>query len=144
MVPYMSKLTDKQEKFCHLVVELGNQSEAYRGAYNAENMKAETIHKRSGELMAEGAVAGRVQELRDSAIESHGITMESLLKELEEARTCALTAETVQSSAAVSATMSKAKLLGLDKLIVDHTSSDGSMSPTRIEIVAPSMEDDDD
>ena len=86
-------------------------------------MKAETIHKRSGELMADGAVRGRVDELRESAKQSHGITMDSLLKELEEARTCALTAETVQSSAAVSATMSKAKLLGMDKQIVDHTIS---------------------
>jgi len=119
----MSKLTDKKERFAQLVVELGNQSDAYRGAYNTENMKAETIHKRSGELMADGAVRGRVDELRESAKQSHGITMDSLLKELEEARTCALTAETVQSSAAVSATMSKAKLLGMDKQIVDHTIS---------------------
>lgn len=125
----MSKLTDKQERFAQLVVELGNQSDAYRGAYNTENMKAETIHKRSGELMADGAVRGRVDELRESAKQSHGITMESLLKELEEARTCALAAETVQSSAAVSATMSKAKLLGMDKQIIDHQSSDGTMSP---------------
>lgn len=125
----MSKLTDKKERFAQLVVELGNQSDAYRGAYNTENMKTETIHKRSGELMADGAVRGRVDELRESAKQSHGITMESLLKELEEARTCALTAETVQSSAAVSATMSKAKLLGMDKQIIDHQSSDGTMSP---------------
>ena len=34
-----------------------------------------------------------------------------------------------QSSAAVAATMGKAKLVGLDKQIVDHTSSDGTMTP---------------
>jgi phage terminase small subunit len=140
----MIKLTDKQEKFCHLVIELGNTSEAYRQSYNAGKMKTETINRKAKELMDNGKITARLTELREPIIEKHNITVESLLKELEEARTCALTAETVQSSAAVSATMSKAKLLGLDKLIVDHTSSDGSMSPTRIEIVAPSMEDDDD
>ena len=41
----------------------------------------------------------------------------------------ALAAETPQASAAVGATMGKAKLLGLDKQIIDHRSADGSMSP---------------
>ncbi|MWQ13254.1 terminase small subunit, partial [Glaesserella parasuis] len=31
----------------------------------------------------------------------------------------------------------KAKLLGLDKQVIDHTSSDGSLLPTVIELVAP-------
>lgn len=122
-------LTDKQEKFCQLVVELGNNSDAYRGAYSAEKMKAETINNKAYQLLQQGDIGARVNELRENAKESHGITVDSLLKELEEARTCALTAETVQSSAAVSATMSKAKLLGMDKQIIDHQSTDGSMSP---------------
>jgi phage terminase small subunit len=119
----MSKLTDKQEKFCHLVIELGNNSEAYRQAYNAGKMKTETINRKAKELMDNGKITARLTELREPIIEKHNITVESLLKELEEARTCALTAETVQSSAAVSATMSKAKLLGMDKQIIDHTIS---------------------
>ena len=32
---------------------------------------------------------------------------------------------------AVAATMGKAKLLGLDKQVIDHQSSDGSMSPAK-------------
>lgn len=125
----MAKLTDKQERFAQLVVELGNNSDAYRGAYNASNMKPETINSKAYVLLQRDDIGTRVAELRGNAIKAHGITMESLLKELEEARTCALTAETVQSSAAVSATMSKAKLLGWDKQIIDHQSSDASMSP---------------
>ena len=39
--------------------------------------------------------------------------MDDLIRELEEARTAALTADSVQSAAAVSATMGKAKLLGM-------------------------------
>lgn len=129
-------LTVKQEKFCQAYIETGNASEAYRLTYDASKMKPETIHKRSSELMANGEVSGRINDLQSKHEERHKLTVDDLLRELEEARVAALTAETVQSSAAVGATMGKAKLLGLDKQIIDHQSSDGSMKPTRIELVA--------
>ena len=112
-------LTIKQEKFAQLVVELGDKSKAYRGAYDAERMKPETVHKRSGELIANGAVAGRIDELRAELAQRGRCTLDSLLRELEEARTVALSCETPQSSAAVAATMGKAKLCGLDKQLVE-------------------------
>lgn len=76
------------------------------------------------------------------AIDSHklmvqkrcGITLKSLIDELEEARVAALTAETVQSSAAVAATQAKAKLTGMDKLVIDNISSDGSMTPKGVNV----------
>ena len=34
-----NQLTPKQEKFAQVYVECGNASEAYRQAYNAENMQ---------------------------------------------------------------------------------------------------------
>jgi hypothetical protein len=55
------------------------------------------------------------------------LTVEDLLRELEEARQLAISTEA--PAPAVSATMGKAKLLGLDKQVIDHQSSDGSMSP---------------
>ena len=112
-------LTIKQEKFAQLVVELGDKSKAYRGAYNAERMKPETVHKRSGELIANGAVAGRIDQLRGEAAKAHRCTVESLLRELEETRVSALNRETPQCGAAVAATMGKAKLCGLDKQLVE-------------------------
>ena len=63
-----------------------------------------------------------------------GITLQSLIDELEEARVAALTAETVQSSAAVAATQAKAKLTGMDKLVIDNISSDGSMTPRGVSV----------
>lgn len=63
-----------------------------------------------------------------------GITLQSLLDELEEARLAALGAETVQSSAAVAATQAKAKLTGMDKLVIDNISSDGSMTPKGVSV----------
>lgn len=76
------------------------------------------------------------------AIDSHklmvqkrcGITLQSLIDELEEARLAALGAETVQSSAAVAATQAKAKLTGMDKLVIDNISSDGSMTPKGVNV----------
>lgn len=63
-----------------------------------------------------------------------GITLQSLIDELEEARQAALGAETVQSSVAVAATQAKAKLTGMDKLVIDNISSDGSMTPKGVNV----------
>ncbi len=114
-------LTQKQENFCLAYIETGNASEAYRSAYNAENMKSETIHVKACELLKKGNVAVRVDELRTKAIKRNEITVDDLVKELENARIAALTSETVQASAAISATMGKAKLLGLGVEKVDLT-----------------------
>ena len=115
------QLTPKQENFCLAYIETGNASEAYRSAYDAENMKAETIHVKASELLSSDKVSVRVKELRDKAAKRNQITVDDLIRELEEARIAALTAETPQSSAATAATMGKAKLLGLDKQIIEQT-----------------------
>lgn len=121
-------LTQKQENFCLKYVECGNASEAYRFAYSAERMKPTTINVKACELLADGNISVRVQELKRQHAKRHQITVDDLLAELEENRQAALQAETPQASAATAATMGKAKLLGMDKQIIDHTSSDGSMA----------------
>lgn len=104
------------ELFSQHMHETGNKSEAYRLTFpeKAKKWKDETIHKRASEMSLLREVQGRVKELKEESAAKHSITIESLLNELDEARLAALGAETVQSSAAVSATMSKAKLVGLD------------------------------
>lgn len=115
----MPKLTPKQEKFCLLYIELGDASEAYRQSYHCSKMKPETINVKASELLKNGKIAVRVQELHDSHRQRHNIVVDDLLDELEEARQAALKAmPSPQCSAAVGATMGKAKLLGLDKLVV--------------------------
>lgn len=74
-------LTPKQEKFCQEYVQCGNASEAYRRAYNAVNMKTATINKRSGELMQNGAVAGRISEINEE-IKSKAIASAEEVQEL--------------------------------------------------------------
>jgi phage terminase small subunit len=115
----MAGLTIKQEAFCQAYIETGNASEAYRTAYAADKMKAGAIHVNASKLLDNAKVALRVKELQGEIKQRHNVTVDSLLAELEEARQKALGAETPQSSAAVAATMGKAKLTGLDKQIVE-------------------------
>jgi phage terminase small subunit len=114
-------LTLKQENFCLAYLETGNASEAYRRAYDAENMKNEALYVEANRLMENPKVALRLEELRQPIMERHAVTVDSLILELEEARQVALGAETPQSSAAVAATMGKAKLCGLDKQIIEQS-----------------------
>lgn len=121
----MSDLTAKQEAFAVKYVECGNASEAYRHAYEAGEMADKTIWEEASKTLANPKVATRVQELREAIAEAAKLTVADLLRELEEARTAALTAETVQASAAAAATMGKAKLLGLDKQALTISGPDG-------------------
>ena len=117
-------LTAKQEKFCNAYIETGNASEAYRMAYNTENMKIESVHCKACELLKNVKVTARVKELQAEAAKRNEITVDDLVKELEEARIIASTQETAQSSAMVAATLGKAKLLGL---VIDKTEHKGEI-----------------
>lgn len=132
--PDAQLLTTKQEAFACKYVECGNASEAYRHAYDAGKMADSTIWVKASELLSNGKVAVRVKELRDAIAEAHKLTVADLLRELEEARTAALTAETPQASAAATATMGKAKLLGLDKQTIEVTGKDGGPIAQSIEV----------
>lgn len=115
-------LTLKQEAFCQAYIEnKGNASEAYRTAYAAGKMKLESIHVNASKLLADAKVALRISELQQEHRNKHDVTVSGLLEELEEARQRALSAETPQASAAVAATMGKARLTGLDKVLIDLT-----------------------
>lgn len=114
-------ITQKQENFCLKYVECGNASEAYRHAYKAEKMTDKQVWEEASKLLKGPKVSQRVAELKEMHTERHKITVDELLAELEENRQAALQAETAQASAATAATMGKAKLLGLDKQIIENT-----------------------
>jgi phage terminase small subunit len=63
-------LTAKQEAFCQGIADGLTQADAYRRAYNAENMADSTVYVKSSELMADGKISGRVQEMRDKLAEA--------------------------------------------------------------------------
>ena len=133
------ELTEKQEAFAQGVASGKTQADAYRDSYSADNMKPSSLYVEASTLMSNPKISRRVKQLQEQNSLRNQITVDTLLAELEENRQAALTAETPQAGAATTATMGKAKLLGLDKQVVDHISSDGSMAtrPTRIELVAP-------
>jgi len=116
-------LTIKQERFCMVYVETGNASEAYRQAYNAENMKEASINVNACKLLTDAKIAPRIKELKSGHVKRHELTIDDLVKQLEEARQVALALENPQCSAAISATMGTAKLLGL---VVDKNETTGA------------------
>ena len=111
-------LTEKQEAFCRAFVETGNASEAYRRAYDAKNMGQNTIAVKASEMLNKDNISVRLRQLREVHQKRHNVTVDSLVAELEEIKNVALSAETPQSSAAVAAVLGKAKLMGLDKQLV--------------------------
>lgn len=124
MKVYLMDLTVKQENFCQGVAKGLTYSDAYRQAYNASKMKMETINRKAVELMSNGKVAARVEELKRRALQRYDLTVDDIVEELEDARKIAR--KLGQSSAMVSASMGKAKLFGM---IVDkkaRTDSEGN------------------
>ena len=119
------KLTPKQERFCQVYIETGNASEAYRQSYNTAKMKPETVNRTAKQLLDNRKIAARLDELREEHAKRHEITVDDLVAELEEARKLAF--ETDKAAAAVSATMGKAKLLGL---VVDKQETAITQAPT--------------
>lgn len=117
------RFTDKMENFCLAYVETGNASEAYRLSYSAEKMDPKSVCREAWIVLQKPQVQARIDELREIVMERHEITVDTLLIELEEARKLAIAGS--QASAAVGATMGKAKLLGLDKKIVEITGKNG-------------------
>ncbi len=104
-------LTSKQEKFSLSVASGMSQIEAYRSAYNAENMLAATIYSRASELMADSKISGRVDALREPIIKKAQITLEKHLETLDALRIAA--AADTQFSAAISAEVERGKASGL-------------------------------
>lgn len=61
----MTKLTPKQEAFAKAIaIEGMNYSEAYKKAYNAENMLPKTITEKASRLVAQDNIGARIAELR--------------------------------------------------------------------------------
>lgn len=130
----MNKLTPKQEQFCKLYIELGNASDAYRQSYNT-NANSQSVNVRACELLKNSNVTVRIKELQSVASEKHNVTVEGLLTELEQARISALACDIPQANAAITATMGKAKLCGLDKRVIGHNNPINNLPVTIVERV---------
>lgn len=103
----MAELTAKQEAFVReYLIDLNATQAAIRAGYSAE-----TAYSQGQRLLKHVEVASAISKGQAKAAKRAEITVQSLAEELEEAR--ALAIKEAQSSAAVAATMGKAKLFGL-------------------------------
>jgi phage terminase small subunit len=118
-----TNLKPKQEAFACAYVETGNASEAYRRAYDAGRMKAETVNRKAKECLDNGKITARITALQAQHAKRHDITVDNITAMLREDREKAHGQG--QISAAVSATMGLAKLHGL---IVDKAKQDVNLS----------------
>jgi hypothetical protein len=75
----MSKeLTKKQEAFAQAVLTESTLSNAYRVAYDCEDMSSKTINEEAGKLFNHPKVTPRVQELRKKEIQLKAKTNEEI------------------------------------------------------------------
>lgn len=64
----MRPLTMKQEKFVNGLIKGLSQREAYKQAYNAKKMKDSTIDRKACELMQNGKVSARFNEINGKVV----------------------------------------------------------------------------
>ena len=130
------KLNSKQEAFAQALADGKTQADAYRIAYGQGKMSDKTIHEQASKLAAVPKVSTRIDQLKKVVAERALWTREQSIEALIDA--LAVAKEGGQSSAMTGAVKELNAMHGFNAPAkIDHTSSDGSMSPPRvIEIVA--------
>jgi len=121
------ELKPKEEKFAQLYIELGNASEAYRKAYNSK-AKQESVAVNASKLLAKANVSLRVKQLKEeTAQQSTWSRLDSIkvLSEIARGQD-----QEAKPNDRVNATKALNAMHGFDKQTIDHTSSDGSMTPS--------------
>ena len=102
-------LKDKQARFVEeYLIDSNATQAAIRAGYSEKS-----AYSIAGENMKKPEIVDAIAKGRAEIAKRNELTIDDIIRELEEARTAALTAESPQSSAAVAATMGKAKVLGM-------------------------------
>lgn len=76
------KLTGKQEQFALGVADGLSQADAYRAAYDTNNMKEATIHQKASLMMKQDKIRARVEELREALVIETKWSREDSVEEL--------------------------------------------------------------
>ena len=76
-------LTSKQEAFAQALADGLNQSDAYRKAYDANNMKPETVQNSAYKVLKNDEVTARVKELQDTIVSKQLWTREDSVRTLK-------------------------------------------------------------
>ena len=109
-----NELTIKQEKFALEYILTGNASEAYRRAYDAENMLNRTINRKATDLLKHEKVSSKIAELKKEMVKKYEVKRDYILKSLVEnmeiAKNEGVLSEVRQNAQAI------CKMEGFDKL----------------------------
>ena len=135
-------MTPKQAAFVsEYMIDHNATQAAIRAGYSKRTARQQAV-----ELLANADVQQAIQAAELSAQQRNAITVDDLLSELEDARQ--LAKGEGQASAMVSATMSKAKMLGFDKPQAATGQQQGGTIQvvfdepvTRIRLVAPDLDE---
>ena len=127
------KLTPKQEGFCQDYITTSSQTRAYELNYNVKNMQKNSIHSKAHELMQNGDVTVRINDLQARVAKKFEVTVESLTKEFEEDRQLARDLD--MPAAAIAATNGKARIHGLDKQIMSNDPANPMPAIIKVEVV---------
>ena len=77
-------LTPKQEVFVQNLVKGMSQADAYRSAYNTQNMSDKTIHEAASRVVADSKVSARLFELRNAIAQGAIMSAQKRLEWLTE------------------------------------------------------------
>jgi phage terminase small subunit len=117
----------RHERFAQELAKGKTQEDAYADCGYKGNKTA------ASRLANDVNVCKRLTELQERVAIRVELTLADIIQEIEEARMAALSAETVQASAAVSASKAKAELLGIGA--AKKIDLNGELNITRIERV---------
>jgi len=128
-------MSPKQEHFAQCIADGMTQADAYRTAYDASNMKDSSIHVNASKLLADAKVKQRVAELKQKlsakALWSREMSVKALVSAYKVAQGSS------NSSGMTGAIKELNAMHGFNApQKVDLMNSDGSLTPTVIQIVA--------
>lgn len=112
LAPTGARLTPKQERFAQLVASGSNYSDAYRQAYDAENMSPEAVKVEASSLMDHPTVSLTVKELRDAVQAQMTVSREKIIEELGKVAFADVPTEAVRASDKVNALDKISKVAG--------------------------------
>ena len=133
----LPSLNARQERFCQeYVVDLNGMQAAIRADYSEDS--AASI---ASENLTKPNIAKRIADIQRDRAVTLSITQEWVLSRLQEnAISCLSGGEEGNPAAANKALELLGKHMAMFTDKVDHTSSDKSMTPNRIELVAPNVD----
>ena len=79
------KLTAKQEAYCQSIADGLGQADSYRAAYDAGDMKENSVYVQASKLMKNPKIAQRITELRSAVQEKQLWSREMSVKALVQA-----------------------------------------------------------